>query len=291
MALVVNMNVRLAVMANLNDFLQPKKPVRHFKAVFYSAPGVGKTYLAAHSENPVFLRTEDRHRYLPVDCAMLPLVTSFKGKEQRDISSLVEQLHLIETTEHDYKTIVIDGLSGLSDIFNSHIIKTYLKVDGGTAKSLADYGFNLGYSYVIQLWTWFLSTLDKIAEKRGMNIILLAHAVVKTYKSPIAGEDYDVWALNLFDQKNLSAEKQVMQWADFVFFMKRETVTVDVTTGTGKNRKTVTKATDINTEVARCLFTESRSAFFAKNSNPEGMEFMYELNGSEDCQNIFNLMR
>jgi len=281
----------VCVMANLNDFLQVKKPVRHFKAVFYSAPGVGKTYLAAHSENPVFLRTEDRHRYLPVDCAMLPLVTSFRGAGNSDISSLVEQFHLLESTEHDYKTLVIDGLSGISDIFKSHILKSRTKQDGSAAKSLEDFGYNLGYSYVIELWTWFLSTLDRIAEKRGMNIILLAHAVVKTHKSPIAGEDYDIWALNLFDQKNLSAEKQVMQWADFVFFMKRETVTVDVTTGVGKARKTVTKATDINTEVARCLFTESRSAFFAKNSNPEGMEFMYELSGGADCQAIFNLMK
>jgi hypothetical protein len=280
-------------MANLSDFLQAKKPERHFKAVFYSAAGVGKTYLAAHSDSAVFLRTEDRHRYLPKECAMLPLVTSFKGKgkEQRDIASLVEQLHLIETTEHDYKTLVVDGLSGIADVFKDHVLSTNLKGDGNKAKSLEDFGYNLGYSYVIQLWSWFLSTLDRIAEKRSMNIILLAHAVVKTYKSPIAGEDYDIWSMNLFDQKNLSAEKSVMQWADFVFFMKMETVTVDVTTGIGKTRKTVTKATDINTAVTRCLFTESRSAFQAKNSSPETLEFMYELTNGADCAAIFQKMK
>jgi hypothetical protein len=278
-------------MANLNDFLQVKKPVRHFKAVFYSAPGVGKTYLAAHSENPVFLRTEDRHRYLPVDCAMLPLVTSFRGDGNSDISSLAEQFLLLESTEHDYKTLVVDGLSGISSIFTAYILANTMKSDGSKAKSLIDYGYNAGYSYVIQLWSWFFSVLDRIAQKRNMDIILLAHAVVKTYKSPIVGEDYDIFSLDLFDQKNLSAEKMVQAWADFVFFMKMESVTVDVTTGTGKNKKTVTKATDINTEVARCLFTESRSAFFAKNSNPEGMEFMYELENAADCRAIFNLMR
>jgi hypothetical protein len=280
-------------MANLSDFFQAKKPERHFKAVFYSAAGVGKTYLAAHSENPVFLRTEDRHRYLPVECAMLPLVTSFKGKgkEQRDIASLVEQLHLIETTEIDNKTLVIDGLSGIADIFKDHVLSTNLKGDGFKAKSLEDFGYNLGYSYVIQLWSWFLSTLDRIAEKRGMNIILLAHAVVKTYKSPIVGEDYDIWSMNLFDQKNLSAEKAVMQWSDFVFFMKMETVTVDVTTGKGKTQKTVTKATDINTAVTRCLFTESRSAFQAKNSSPETLDFMYELTSGADCTALFKKMK
>jgi hypothetical protein len=278
-------------MANLNDFLQVKKPVRHFKAVFYSAPGVGKTYLAAHSENPVFLRTEDRHRYLPVDCAMLPLVTSFRGDGNSDISSLAEQFRLLESTEHDYKTLVVDGLSGISSIFTAYILANTMKSDGSKAKSLIDYGYNAGYSYVIQLWSWFFSVLDRIAQKRNMDIILLAHAVVKTYKSPIAGEDYDIFSLDLFDQKNLSAEKMVQAWADFVFFLKMESVTVDVTTGTGKNKKTVTKAVDVNSSIDRCLFTDSRSAFFAKNSNPSVMDFMYTLECAADCRAIFNLMR
>lgn len=272
----------------LANFLAPKRE-RVWKAIVYSMPGVGKSSFAALAPNPVFISPlENRLSYLNVHG--LPLATRYMGEPSNpdDISGFINQLKLIANSEHDFKTLVIDSVSGLGELIKDHVLRTVLK-DGGYAKSLEDYGWGSGYSYAIAKWQEVLKWLDYISASRNMNIMLCAHAVVKTYKPPV-GEEYNIYSIDAFDQKNNSAVKALMAWADFVFFMQLVAVTVEETKGVGRMKKTVTKALDVDAMPTRALYTQSRSAFEAKNSNVAGMDFMYEIEGDSGRQ-VFELMK
>ena len=267
-------------MSGIKSLLRAKKE-RVFKALFYAQAGTGKSSLSALAPKPLFISPlENRLNFLDVDG--FETATSF--------AMFVQQLRDVVRLEHDYKTLVIDSVSGLGELIKNEVLTTIPKDSkGAIAESLDDYGWGTGYSYALKKWHEVLKMLDIISERKNMNIILNGHAVVKAYKPPV-GEEFNIYALDAFDQKNNSAVKAIMAWCDFAFFMQMVAVTETAAKGEGKNRKFITRALGVDDAPSRVLYTQSRSAFEAKNSNVNGMEFAYEIEG-DSGKEIFNLMK
>lgn len=207
------------------------------RIVLYGTEGVGKSTFAADAPTPIFLCSEAGTEHL--DVARFPEPQSW-----RDVLDACDTL----MGAHEYKTLAIDTLDWLEPLCWAHTCAT--KKDGAKAAThIEDYGFAKGYIYALDTWRTLLSRLDRLRDERGMNIVLLAHSWVKTFKSPDT-EDFERYELKLHPK----ASALVKEWADAVLFTMHETLT----------HKQNNRAKGIGTG-ERVIFTERTAAYDAKN--------------------------
>jgi hypothetical protein len=117
-------------------------------------------------------------------------------------------------------------------------------------KNIEDVGFGKGYNAALDRWRDMLSRLDTLRDRRGMNVILLAHSWIKTFRNP-EGDDFDRYELKL----HAKTSGLIKEWSDAVLFAAYETLTA-----TDKSKRTRGISTG-----ARIVHTERRAAFDAKN--------------------------
>ena len=197
--------------------------------------GVGKSTFAAGAPDPIFLTTEAGTAHL--DIARLPQPQSWS-----DVLSSVDALR---TEKHDYKTLVIDSVTGLEPILFAKVC-----ADNGW-KDIEAAGYGKGYVAALDQWRQLLRELEQIWTVRRMNIVIVAHTMVKAFRNP-DGEDFERYQMALNDK----AAGLLRQWADAVIFARHEAFTkVDSKTKRAKGYSTG----------ARVMHTNWSAAFDAKN--------------------------
>ena len=149
----------------------------------------------------------------------------------------------LRTEPHDYKTFVVDTLDWIEPLCWAHVCKQ------GKRTSIEDFGFGKGYVAALDEWRAFVADLDRLRAERKMQIILLAHAIVRTFKNP-DGEDFDRYNLKIHEK----AAGLFKEWSDVVLFANHETYTSKIN---GREKGISTGA--------RVMHTERRAAFDAKN--------------------------
>lgn len=177
-----------------------KLPVR---VIAYGVDGIGKTSFAAESDNPIFIPTEDGCNRL--DVPQFPLVESW--------NQLFDNLRQLAKEKHSYKTVVLDSADWAQYLAMEHIVKTDYK---GDSSKFDAYG--AGYKDLSREWRKLLSAFDYLRKVRNMQVLFLAHAVVKTFKNP-AGDDYDQYKATLVDTPSTSIWGMTKEWSDIVLFM------------------------------------------------------------------------
>lgn len=215
------------------------------RIAIYGKPGIGKTSWAAQAPNPIFLFTEKGRGRL--NLKSFPLARSWGDVTEAGRALLDE--------EHEYKTFVIDGIDSLEPL-----IWAQTCADGdskGPKDQIEDFGFGKGYNYALRYWREFLEMLDALHEERGMAVILIAHAMVKTFKNP-DGDDYDRYQVTVNDK----AEPLIRKWVDCMLFADYE---IKVRKQENAIDKSKGKAVKVYGDMNRLLYTEERPAFWAKN--------------------------
>ena len=204
--------------------------------IFHAPPGVGKTTFASQFANPLFVDLENGTKQLDVQ-----RLTGDEIKTFEDILTLVDELI---TTTTDYKTFVVDSATALEALIHKHVCGTQFK-------SIEDVGggFGKGYQAAKEDLSKLLEKLKVLAKK--MDVIIIAHSLVKTFTDPITNASYDRYVL----QMNQKCADLLLSAADNVFFIKYE---IDVLEANGK--KSHMKSTG-----ERILCTEWRASFDAKN--------------------------
>ena len=142
-----------------------KKP---YLILMQGVDGVGKSTWASEAPSPIFLGNEDGTNYL--DVARMPTPKTFKDVMQ-GISELTEG-------KHEYKTLVIDSLDWMETLAWAHVCSE------NNWKNIEDPGYGKGYTIVLDTWKKMITALAMLREKRGMNIILIAHTLVKPFNDP-----------------------------------------------------------------------------------------------------------
>lgn len=210
------------------------KPLR---VLLYGSDGVGKTTFAAGMPTPIFLGPEDGTS--TIDVARFPV-----PRDWLDVKDAVAEL----TNEpHEYGTLAIDTLDWLEPLLWEHVCRT------AGVKSIEAVGGGYGKGYVAALdeWRSLLASLDRLRDQRGMHVILLAHAWIRTFKNPDPDQgDYDRYELKL----HAKASGLLKEWSDAVLFANYETLT---TTKGGRTRGI--------SSGARLVYTERRAQWDAKN--------------------------
>lgn len=203
--------------------------------------GVGKSTFAASAPKPVFLAAEDGVRHL--DVASFP--------EPQGFGDALAALRVLETEPHDFQTLVVDTVDWLEPLVWGAVCKRNGWVDADGGIDIEKPGYGKGYVAALEEWRRFIAALDRVREARGMEIILLAHASVKTFQNP-AGPDYARYECKLQGK----AAALVREWCDANMFAIHEEF---VSKADG-----LTKAKGVSTG-QRVLMTERCAAWDAKN--------------------------
>lgn len=180
-----------------------KLPPRH---LFYGPEKIGKSSLASDAPDAIFLDVEGGSSEL--DVSRYPFRDGEGGHVPHGYDDVLAAIDDLNTSQHDYKTVVVDTIDALEALIWSHICRVNAKAN------IEAFGYGKGYKVALAEIRVLLSRLDAL-RARGMQIILLGHALVKTFKNP-EGEDYDRYQLRMHD---LAAE-EVKGWCDVIGFMR-----------------------------------------------------------------------
>ncbi|EFC05614.1 hypothetical protein HMPREF9013_1318 [Bulleidia extructa W1219] len=209
------------------------------KVIIYGTEGVGKTTLASKFPKPLFIDAENGSGAL--DVARYPYPTSWQ--------MLMSEVQEFLNNPQGYKTLVIDSIDW-AEAKAIEMICAGIKVNG-----IEDIGWSKGYTYLNEEIGRLLNLLTEVIN-RGVNVVLIAHMVIRTITKPEETGSYDRYELKLKQAKNGNNCQLVKEWADLILFCNyREFLVADKTTG--KKKATGGKE--------RIMYTEHAAAWDAKN--------------------------
>lgn len=176
------------------------------KWLVYSTPKAGKTHLLTGARDPIFLDCE--RGTLGFDCARVEITSWAQFRDA------VEELL---RAEHPFRTVVVDTLDALERLVIAHVIE-----HDHRAQSIEEVGggYGKGWGTITAQWQWLCQQFDRL-NRRGLNVVLLAHSKVERVKDPDSGEEYDRWTL-LANKRTAGVFRG---WVDDVLFLTRQVTT------------------------------------------------------------------
>lgn len=240
------------------DSIRKGKQKQPVKILLYGTDKIGKSTFASQFASAIFSVTEDRVGH--IDVHKFPVATSY--------DALIENVNFLISEDHPYKTYVIDSIDWAEKLIHKHLCNEHKEESIIANSKGSPFAFGRGAVLAEALMRKFLLKLDELRSTKKMNIVLIAHAEIKTFEDPMR-DNYDKYWPNL-DKR---ARDTIMQWADCVLFANWEIFTksdkggfgADETKGIGHGR--------------RLLYTEERPSFKAGNSFdlPAEMEFDFNI--------------
>lgn len=180
------------------------------KVVIYGPEGIGKSTLAAHFPDPLFIDTEGSTKEL--DVARTDKPTSW--------AMLTEQINFIKNNK-PCKTLIIDTVDWAEQLCIKSICDSHDK------KGIEDFGYGNGYVYEKEEFGRFLNSLEEVITA-GINVVLTAHAILRKFEQPDELGSYDRWELKLGKKTTNLIAPLVKEWADMVLFANYKTLSVAV---------------------------------------------------------------
>lgn len=239
---------------NIKTGIQPRPQ----KVVIYGPEGIGKTTLASKFPEPLILDLEGGSSQIDVS----------KIDDIRDWNGLAAAIaEICNSPDQLCKTLVIDT----ADAAEAFCCKAVCQANG--KKGIEEFGYGKGYKYLSEQFSAFISYLD-IVIKNGMNVVLIAHAMMRKFEQPDELGAYDRWELKL--TKYVSP--MVKEWADMLLFCNYKTDVVLVDGGKAKA-----------SGGKRVMYASHHACWDAKNRHglPDMMEMDYSsikeaIEGKED---------
>ena len=188
------------------------------RILIHGRAGVGKTETAASAESPVFvLSPGETGLHTLMDAGRIPeTIANFEAHDWPEYMGTIEAL---TNDAHHAKTLVVDVISGMDKLANTHVCATDYANDM-SGKGFMNY--QAGYRTVAMgIWKSMLAALDKLRTERQMMIVLLAHTTVANHKNP-TGDDYQRW-IPAFDGR--PAWEATLAWCDMVLLADYEVFT------------------------------------------------------------------
>lgn len=204
---------------------------------------IGKSTFGASAPAPVFIASEEGINHLDVPAFPEP-------KTAQDIYDALDEL---ETGTHEFQTLVVDSIDWMEPLLIAELCER------NKWESIDDPGFGKGQVALGEVWRGVLSRFDRLRRSRNMEIILLAHAQVRTFQNP-TGPDFSRYELVL----TKGAAALIKQWCDCILFADYEDFVVDSKGRTVDGVHSKTKVKGISTG-RRVVHTERTAAWDAGN--------------------------
>lgn len=226
-------------------------PTRREKPIFawvYGKGGIGKTTLASQmGDNPIFLSTEDGQH--AVDATQFPT-------RPRTFVDVLRAIRNLTVQPHTYDTLVIDTLDGVEPLIWKTVVETTPDDKGRKVTSIEGYGYQKGFFHALEHWRHLLAVIERLQEKRGMNVVLISHEVLRGVKLPDQ-EDYERFEPAIHKQ----AVGLVHDAVDYVLFATK----IVITKASGPKGKGRVKG---STDGVHYLLTKGSAGFLAKQRTP-----------------------
>ena len=190
---------------------------RALKVLVYGTEGIGKSTFASRFPEPLFIDLEGGTHYLDVN----------------RVDGIISWLDLLDAvaeiaTGNMCKTLVIDTADWAERMAIRYVCEKYQK-DG-----IEDFGYGAGYTYLVEEFGKLLKYLDR-AIAHNINVVILAHATLRTITLPEEQGSYDHWELKLNTKTTNKVAPLVKEWADMVLFANYKTILMeDKAAGTKK---------------------------------------------------------
>lgn len=219
------------------------------KMTLYGPEGVGKSTFAAHMDGAVFIDTEGGTKFM--DVARVDGITGW--------ADIIAAVDYFLAHPGELKTLVIDTIDWAERFASDQVCAE--KKWG----SLEDAGYGKGYVYLKAKIQELLGKLSQLTEK-GVNVVLLAHSIVRKFEQPDEMGAYDRYTLKLND-KNVAP--LVKEWSDMLLFVNFRTDVVKAADGKTMKGRGGQK---------RVMYANHTAAFDAKNrfGLPDEMPFEFE---------------
>jgi len=206
-------------------------PVR---TLLFGVEGIGKTTFGASAPNSIFIGAEDGAGTL--DLARFPQPQSWED--------IREAIRTLTKDAHGYETLVLDTIDWAEPLAWRFICNRDNK------KDIEDYGYGKGYTAALDEWRVLIADLERLRAARKMQVVLLAHSWIKSFKNP-EGDDFDRYEMKI----NAKAAGLLKEWCDVVLFANHETFAVKE-----GNKRVKGVSTG-----ARVCYTTRTAAYDAKN--------------------------
>ncbi len=215
---------------------------RSMRIFLYGVDKIGKSTFGAGAPSPIIIGAEDGTAEL--DVARFP--------EPRTFQDILDALDQLLAEDHDFKTVVLDTADWAEPmIWRATCQRGDEK--GKKPASIEGFGYGKGYVETLTEWRLMLARLDALRSRKGMHVIILAHAWVKPFKNPL-GDDFDRYEPKI----HVKASALLKEWADCVLFAQHETGTVM------KGEGAFAKARGLSSG-ARYIYTQRTAGYDAGN--------------------------
>lgn len=185
------------------------------KLILYGPEGIGKSTFASMFPKPLFIDTEGSTNYM--DVARTPKPTSWP--------MLLELIKEVINDPTLCRTLVIDTIDWAELLCTRYICDKYQK------KSIEEFGYGKGYTYLAEEFGRLLNLLSEAVE-RDINVVLIAHAKMRKFEQPDEMGAYDRWEMKLSTKTAPLAK----EWADILLFANYKTYAVKTEAGKVKGQ-------------------------------------------------------
>ncbi|WP_276945884.1 ATP-binding protein [Dialister micraerophilus] len=185
---------------------------RAVKSCIYGVEGIGKSTFASQFPKPLFLDLDKGTARLDVD--RIEDITTWS-----DLMKTVQDFAYMEN--NPYETLIIDTADAAARLCEKHVIQT--RAQGKT--SIEDIPYGKGYKMLAEEFATLLIWFEVLIEK-GFNVVILAHAMMKTITKPDDDGQYDHWELKLPGNTSNKIGPLVKEWADLLLFADFKTIIV-----------------------------------------------------------------
>ena len=175
------------------------------KVVIYGPEGIGKSTFASKFPKPVFLDVEGSTKEMDVDRFEKPL-------SWNEFGAIIKAFL---NDYGDYKTLIVDTADWAEMLCTQFVCAKYQK------KSIEDFGYGKGYTYVYEEFGKLLNYLESYIDA-GLNVVITAHAKMRKFEQPDESGAYDRWELKL----SKGVAPILKEWADMVLFANYKTYIV-----------------------------------------------------------------
>ena len=222
-----------------------------FRVLIYGPEKVGKSSWAVNAPSPIFISGDNGLKHLKDPStghapAQFPVCENY--------GDVVEAIGELTNEAHNYETVVIDPLGWIEPLIFAEFVRLHPNDKGETMREINDYGYFKGQNGAVDIWRELLARLERLQDKRNMNVILVAHSQIKTASNPM-GEEYEKYCLQIDGgPKSERAAGKLAQWPDAILFVNYAAVI----------RKIKGKAKGVGTGT-RIVYTQPCDAFHAGN--------------------------